>query len=45
MAGIAFNPLDKGLGIEWPIAVDAGDPAQLSAKDAAAPNFSEPAGK
>jgi dTDP-4-dehydrorhamnose 3,5-epimerase len=44
MAGIAFNPLDEGLGIEWPIAVDAADPAQLSAKDAGAPNFSEQAG-
>ncbi len=41
MPGTAFSPLDDGLGISWPIPVDAGNPAQLSAKDAAAPKFSE----
>jgi dTDP-4-dehydrorhamnose 3,5-epimerase len=41
MAGIAFTPLDDGLGIDWPIAIDADDPAQISAKDAGAPKFSE----
>jgi dTDP-4-dehydrorhamnose 3,5-epimerase len=41
MAGTAFTPLDAGLGIEWPIAVDVTNPAQISAKDAGAPKFSE----
>lgn len=41
MAGTAVNPLDPALGIEWPIAVDRADPAQISAKDAAAPLFAE----
>ncbi len=41
MAGSAFSPLDDGLGFSWPIPVDPHDPAQLSAKDAAAPKFSE----
>jgi len=41
MPGTAFSPLDEGLGISWPIPVDASNPAQLSAKDAAAPKFSE----
>jgi dTDP-4-dehydrorhamnose 3,5-epimerase len=40
MAGIAFSPIDPGLGIEWPVPVDAQDPAQISAKDAGAPLFS-----
>jgi dTDP-4-dehydrorhamnose 3,5-epimerase len=39
MAGSAVNPLDPALGIAWPIAVDSSDPAQISAKDAAAPMF------
>ncbi len=39
MAGWACNPLDPALGIEWPLAVDAADPAQLSARDAGAPAF------
>jgi dTDP-4-dehydrorhamnose 3,5-epimerase len=39
MAGEACNPL--GLGIEWPIAVDPDDPAQLSAKDAASPRLAD----
>jgi dTDP-4-dehydrorhamnose 3,5-epimerase len=41
MAGIAFSPLDEALGVEWPIPVDAADPAQISSKDASAPKFSE----
>ena len=41
MPGTAYSPLDDGLGFSWPIPVDAGNPAQLSAKDAAAPKFSE----
>jgi dTDP-4-dehydrorhamnose 3,5-epimerase len=39
MAGVAVNPLDPNLAIPWPIRVDPADPAQLSAKDAAAPIF------
>ena len=35
MAGEACSPL--GLGVDWPVPVDAGDPGQLSVKDAAAP--------
>jgi dTDP-4-dehydrorhamnose 3,5-epimerase len=41
MPGTAFSPLDDGLGFSWPIPVDTGDPAQISAKDAAAEKFSE----
>jgi dTDP-4-dehydrorhamnose 3,5-epimerase len=41
MAGIAFTPLDDALGITWPIEVDINNPAQISAKDANAPKFSE----
>ncbi|MGI8677845.1 MAG: dTDP-4-dehydrorhamnose 3,5-epimerase family protein [Jatrophihabitans sp.] len=41
MAGVAVSPLDPGLGIAWPIPVDPADPAQLSAKDAAAPRFAD----
>jgi dTDP-4-dehydrorhamnose 3,5-epimerase len=37
MAGLACNPLDPALGIEWPIAIDPDDRAQISAKDLAAP--------
>ena len=40
MAGQAVHPLDPELGIPWPLAVDPGDPAQLSAKDAAQPPLS-----
>lgn len=39
MAGVAVNPLDPALGIRWPLPVDVADPAQISAKDAAAPAF------
>ena len=41
MAGVAVHPLDPALGIAWPVAVDPSDPAQLSAKDAAQPAFSD----
>ncbi len=41
MPGTAFSPLDEGLGFSWPIPVRPDDPAQLSAKDAAAEKFSE----
>ncbi|MDQ6658702.1 MAG: dTDP-4-dehydrorhamnose 3,5-epimerase [Actinomycetota bacterium] len=41
MSGIAFSPLDPGLGMDWPIAVDPTNPALVSAKDAGAPLFSE----
>src|SRR5438445_9598568 len=44
MAGTAFNPLDDGLGINWPVPVDVTNPAQVSAKDAGAPKYSERAG-
>jgi dTDP-4-dehydrorhamnose 3,5-epimerase len=44
MAGTAFSPLDDGLGISWPLPVDVTNPAQVSAKDAGAPKFSERAG-
>jgi dTDP-4-dehydrorhamnose 3,5-epimerase len=36
MAGVAVNPLDPELGIEWPITPDAANPAMVSAKDAGA---------
>jgi dTDP-4-dehydrorhamnose 3,5-epimerase len=39
MAGVAVNPLDAELAIPWPVPVDPDDPAQISAKDAAAPSF------
>jgi dTDP-4-dehydrorhamnose 3,5-epimerase len=41
MAGIAFSPLDEGLGIEWPIAIDPDNVSQISTKDFGAPRFSE----
>ncbi|MGI8416405.1 MAG: dTDP-4-dehydrorhamnose 3,5-epimerase family protein [Nakamurella sp.] len=41
MSGTAFSPLDPGLGIDWPVPVDPTNPAQVSAKDAGAPLFSE----
>lgn len=39
MAGMAANPLDADIAIAWPLPVDASDPAQISAKDAALPPF------
>lgn len=41
MAGIAFSPVDEGLGIAWPVPIDPDNPAQVSAKDLGAPKFSE----
>lgn len=41
MAGTALSPLDPELGIAWPIPLDAADPAQVSAKDAAAPRLAD----
>jgi dTDP-4-dehydrorhamnose 3,5-epimerase len=41
MGGWACNPLDADLAISWPLPVDPTNPAQLSAKDAAAPPFKE----
>ena len=41
MAGVGYTPLDEGLGIQWPLPIDVDDPAQISAKDAGAPRFSE----
>ena len=41
MAGVALTPLDPALGISWPLPVDRTDPAQLSAKDAAAPTLEQ----
>ena len=45
MAGQACNPLDPDIGIAWPIEVDVGDPAQISAKDRDAPSFADIASK
>lgn len=39
MVGVAYSPLDPGLGVEWPIPVDVTDTDQVSAKDAAAAPF------
>ena len=41
MSGTAVHPLDPALGIEWPVPVDAGDAAQISAKDAALPTLAQ----
>lgn len=41
MAGVAVNPLDPALGIDWPLPIDPANPAQISAKDAASPMFGE----
>lgn len=41
MSGVAVNPVDPALGIDWPIPVDPDNRAQLSAKDAALPLFAE----
>ncbi len=45
MPGIAFSPLDEGLGISWPIPLDVDDPGMISAKDVGAPKFSEQLGR
>ena len=41
MAGVAYTPLDDALGIDWPLPIDPNDPGCISAKDVAAPRFSE----
>lgn len=41
MAGQACTPLDPALGFDWPIAIDADDTAQLSAKDRSAPTLAD----
>jgi dTDP-4-dehydrorhamnose 3,5-epimerase len=41
MAGIAVNPLDPALGIEWPLPIDLSDVSIISAKDAAQPTFDD----
>ena len=41
MAGVAVNPLDAELGIEWPLPIDVEDPSIISAKDAAQPPFAD----
>jgi dTDP-4-dehydrorhamnose 3,5-epimerase len=41
MAGIAVNPLDPALAIDWPLPVDTADPAQISAKDVAQPPLAD----
>ncbi len=41
MAGTAVNPFDPALGIDWPVAIDHGDPSVLSAKDGAQPSLSD----
>ncbi len=41
MAGSAINPLDPALGIDWPVAVDTTNFAQVSQKDSGAPPLSE----
>jgi dTDP-4-dehydrorhamnose 3,5-epimerase len=39
MAGVAVNPFDPDLAIDWPIAIDRADRSLLSAKDAGAPTL------
>jgi dTDP-4-dehydrorhamnose 3,5-epimerase len=41
MPGYSMNPLDPGLGIEWPIPVTAEDTHLVSRKDASAPSLKE----
>lgn len=41
MDGVAVCPLDRDLGLEWPLEVDPSDPAMISAKDRDAPKLSE----
>ena len=41
MAGVAVNPFDAELGINWPIPIDREDRSLLSAKDAAAPALAD----
>ena len=41
MPGVSVTPLDPGLGVAWPIAIDPADRSQVSEKDAAAPTLRE----
>jgi dTDP-4-dehydrorhamnose 3,5-epimerase len=41
MAGVAVTPLDPDLGIDWPIPVDPGNPAQISTRDLVAPRLAQ----
>jgi len=41
MAGLACNPLDPALGIDWPLPIDCDDRAQVSAKDLDAPQLAD----
>jgi dTDP-4-dehydrorhamnose 3,5-epimerase len=41
MPGVAVNPLDPQLRIDWPIAIDAADRAQISEKDAGLPTLAD----
>lgn len=41
MAGVSVNPLDPALRINWPLPVDADNPAHVSAKDRALPTLAE----
>lgn len=41
MPGSALNPLDPELGIDWPLAIDTADRAQISEKDMNAPTFAQ----
>ena len=45
MAGVAVSALDPALGIDWPVAVDPANRAQLSEKDAGLPTFAEATGQ
>lgn len=37
MSGVAVSPLDKRLGVQWPVPLDGTNPGSVSRKDAAAP--------
>jgi dTDP-4-dehydrorhamnose 3,5-epimerase len=41
MSGVAVNPLDPALGIDWPLPIDPDDRAAISAKDRALPSLAE----
>jgi dTDP-4-dehydrorhamnose 3,5-epimerase len=41
MRGVAVNPLDPGLAIAWPVAIDPTDRSLLSEKDAVLPKLSD----
>lgn len=41
MAGVACSPLDRALGIEWPLPIDPADRSQVSEKDLNAPALAD----